>query len=70
MLASKMKVGTLVSKEVTSKNCSVFGDDYSDITGKVICNNSRQGDQVVVIEWDTKDFPISLENVNDLNVIV
>lgn len=69
MLASEMKVGTRISKEITSKNCSQFGDDYVEITGIVICNQSRQGNQVIVIEWDIKDFPVSLENVNDISVL-
>ena len=34
-------------------------------TGKVVAQ-SRQGDEVVIVEWDAQDFPVSIENVDDL----
>ena len=34
-------------------------------TGKVVAQ-SRQGDEVVIVEWDAADFPVSTENVDDL----
>lgn len=36
-------------------------------TGKII-GRSRQGDEVVIVEWD-KDFTVSTVNVNDLIVL-
>lgn len=34
-------------------------------TGKVVAQ-SRQGDEVVIVEWDAENFPVSIENVDDL----
>ena len=68
-------VGTRVSKEVAEKNCYAFGGGYRTIIGTVIYNRSRQGDQVVIVEWDEKmsendqDFPVEPYNINDLTVI-
>lgn len=34
-------------------------------TGKIVAQ-SRQGDEVVIVEWDAENFPVSIENVDDL----
>jgi len=34
-------------------------------TGKVVAQ-SRQGEECVIVEWDAQDFPVSIENVDDL----
>jgi len=34
-------------------------------TGVILSNKSRQGDEVVIVEWDD-NFSVSAENINDL----
>ena len=34
-------------------------------TGKIVAQ-SRQSDECVIVEWDAENFPVSIENVDDL----
>ena len=68
MKAIEMKVGTAIAHEVAVKNCSAWGSEYIDRTGIVIANQSRQGDEVLIVEWDD-DFTVSAMNVNDLEKV-
>ena len=63
MKAAEIPVGTPVKVEHYKKNCA--GGDYYYRNGVVIANKSRQGDEVVVIEWDD-DFTVQAANVNDV----
>ena len=41
---------------------------YAAQTGVVIYNRCRQGNEMVVVEFDNKSFPIDVLNVNALEV--
>lgn len=67
MKAKSIKAGAKFSvKRVKScKACGQMTGSYLR-TGKIISNKSRQGDEVVIVEWDD-NLQVTTENVNDLN---
>lgn len=67
MKAIEITIGTKITMERDAGNCTMFSD-YEDRPGKIIANVSRQGDEVVIVEWDD-DFSIDAENVNDLYIV-
>jgi hypothetical protein len=55
MIQTDIDIGTKVRHDVKG-------------TGVLIFNRCRQGNQVVVCEWDSEHNPISLININDLEI--
>jgi hypothetical protein len=62
MKATNVSIGLYCSYVVD--RCSCKGGSFTK-TGRIISNQSRQSDEVVIVEWDN-DFSVSAMNVNDL----
>ena len=68
MANNSIKTGTKVRwYDTVHKRCIVRGSGpHTYVTTGIVVAQSRQSDEVVIVEWDAENFPVSIENVDDL----